>query len=97
ILGGDYKYGRVDAPRPHVPEDLKAVYLGYHEIEQHDAVCVRLQHVQALLSVEGDRNRIAFFLESLADEIDDLGFVFYDQYIHSRTYYSTKARGEQTA
>src|SRR5207244_3497025 len=64
-------------------EDRQAVTAGQHHVEDDEVVGkARQEAVEGVGAVLRDLDRVAFFLEALADEVRDLALVLDDQYPH---------------
>ena len=61
----------------HLPAQLETVSIGQHQIEQHDVGRLGFKQVQGTRSIGRDASVKAPNGEIAADQIDDIGVVFY--------------------
>ena len=62
-FGGDQEHGHPRVALAQKPQDLEAVFLRQHDVEQDEVGALAFRHLEARVAVLGDEHAVAFRLE----------------------------------
>ena len=83
VACGQQQHGDADTVLPKLRQDLKAIAVGQHDVEQNQVKGLRVDQEEAVFSGRGHRDDVALAFQAAAQRVRQLGFVFNKKHVHS--------------